>query len=203
MDYEREITREINKDIKTGNVFGINFKKIIGFLITYVIVLFYIPYYLYFNASDTVFITYFANVDIVANILSVNFPEYFKAFYDIEPSTVLHYISFNVIGIVALTGIFTHGISLKNKKRYSDISILITLIIMSVVTWTLPTQLIPYMVSQVKTKYKITDASRDVLITTLISLSFISIEGLLIWLIVDKKMLFSGNNWLHKVKFRF
>tara|TARA_Y100000780_G_C13694333_1_gene420829 strand:+ start:5995 stop:6537 length:543 start_codon:yes stop_codon:yes gene_type:complete len=178
-------------------------KQLIGFLITYFGILFYIPYYLYFNAHNTLFLTYFANVDIVTNILSINFPEYFGQVYDIDPKNVSQYVSFNFISIIALSGIFMHGISLKNENVYSDIAILITLIIMAIVTWTLPTQLIPYAVKRLKETYNIKDTSKDILITTLISLIFIVLEGILIHLIVEKNILFKNNKWLHNIKFEF
>jgi hypothetical protein len=178
-------------------------KPFIGFIFTYVIVLFYIPYYLYFYAHNTLFLTYFANVDIVTNILSINFPDFFKNVYDINPTNIHQYISYNIISIVALSGIFIHGISLKNNNIYSDISILITLIIMSIITWTLPTQLIPYLVKYIKNTYKINDTSYDVIITTIISLFFIFLEGILIHLIVDKNILFKHNKWMHNIKFKF
>ena len=178
-------------------------KHLIGFLITYFGILFYIPYYLYFNAHNTLFLTYFANVDIVTNILSINFPEYFGQVYDINPSDINQYLSYNIISIIALSGIFIHGISLKNENVYSDIAILITLIIMAIVTWTLPTQLIPYIVKKIKEQYKINDTSKDVLITTIISLCFILLEGLLIHLIVENDILFKKGSSIHNIKFKF
>jgi hypothetical protein len=177
-------------------------KNVIGFIIIYPIVLFIIPYYLYFNAHNTLFLTYFANVDIIANILSINFPSYFKNYYDIDPEGISQYVSYNAISIAALSGIFIHGIGLKNTNRHSDLAILATLILMSIITWTLPTQLIPYITKKIKEYYNIKDKTYDILITTLVSLFFIVIEGILIHLLVYDNRFFK-NTFIQNVKFKF
>ena len=182
-------------------------KSIIGFIVMYFIVITYIPYFLFFYAHNTLFLTYFANVDIIANILSINFPSYFKNVYDINPKNVFQYISFNVISLVALSGIFIHGIGLKNEKTHNDISILLSLVLMSIITWTLPTQLIPYLSNKVKTYIKTytkkdkIDETYDILITSIISLLFIVLEGILIHLFIDKNKLFTNNKTIQNIDF--
>lgn len=178
-------------------------KSIIGHIIIYFVFILYIPYFLFINAHNTLFLTYFANVDIVSNILSINFPSYFKNVYDISPQNVYQYISFNIISLVALSGIFIRGIGLKNKGTHNDISILMSLVLMSIITWTLPTQLIPYLTNKVKTYFKISDSDKtyDILITTIISLTFIVLEGMLIHLLVDKNKLFRNNKYIQNINF--
>lgn len=180
-------------------------KHLIGFFITYIIVLYAVPYYLYYYAHNTLFLTYFANVDIVCNILAINFPSYFKHIYNIDPNNPTQYISYNVISLIALSGIFIHGLSLKNTNNHSDISIFLSMVIMSIVTWTLPTQLIPYLTKQVKQYLKIkeTDKTKDVLITTIISLVFIVGEGILIHLLIDDNRLLKNNKYIQNIEFDF
>lgn len=154
-------------------------KSFIGFIIIYSLVLTTIPYFLFHNTKSYIFITYFANVDIICNILTINFPSYFNEVYDISPDNVRKYISYNIISLIALSGIFIHGISEKNKGD-SDLIVFGSMVIMSVITWTLPTQMIPYIVDKIKNDFKITNIDYDVIITTIVSGIFIVLEGILI-----------------------
>ena len=167
------------------------------------IVTVYIPYYLFKYAHKTLFLTYFANVDIVANILSINFPDYFKNVYDIDPKTLSEYLTYNVISLIALSGIFIHGINYKNKGKHSDMTILSILILMSIITWTLPTQLIPYIENKIKDFYNIKDTTKDILITTLVSLGFIILEGIAIHLLIFENNLLHTKSLFKGVKFDF
>jgi len=58
-------------------------------------------------------------------------------------------------------------------------------------------------VKKIKEQYKINDTSKDVLITTIISLCFILLEGLLIHLIVENDILFKKGSSIHNIKFKF
>ena len=58
-----------------------NKNDVIGFLSLYLIFVFLIPYLTFNYMSFEMFITYFANVDIIANVLSVNYPDYFIKWY--------------------------------------------------------------------------------------------------------------------------
>lgn len=182
------------------NIF--NIKETLGFIIIYFIVICFISYYLYYNAHSTLFLTYFSNVDIVANILSINFPSYFSSIYNIDPKTIFQYISYNIISIVALSGIFINGLGLKNEN-HSDMSILVSMIIMSIITWTLPTQLIPYLENKFKEYFNIKDTLYDVIITTIISLIFVIVEGILIYNFVDIDPIFKNNKYIKNIEFKF
>lgn len=117
-------------------------EDIIGFFVLYVLVVAVIPYLLSQYAPFEVFITYFANVDIVANLLAINFPDYFIKWYSVYNDTLRGYLSFNIIGVVALAGIFYFGLNVKERSKGERWAIMI---VMSIVTWTLPTIGIPYM----------------------------------------------------------
>lgn len=115
---------------------------VVGFIIMYTLVVFIMPYILFNYASFEVFITYFANVDIVANILAVNFPDYFVKWYSVYNDTLRGYLSFNIISVIALSGIFYFGLASKGRSANEKWLIMV---IMSIVTWTLPTLGIPFM----------------------------------------------------------
>jgi len=115
---------------------------VVGFIIMYTLVVFIMPYILFKYASFEVFITYFANVDIVANILAVNFPDYFVKWYSVYNDTLRGYLSFNIISVIALSGIFYFGLTSNGRSTNEKWLIMI---IMSIITWTLPTLGIPLM----------------------------------------------------------
>ena len=117
-------------------------QDIIGFFILYTLFVAILPYILFHYAPFELFITYFANVDIVANLLAVNFPDYFIKWYSVYNDTLRGYLSFNIISVVALSGIFYFGLVAKGRSTKEKWAIMI---IMSIVTWTLPTLGIPFM----------------------------------------------------------
>lgn len=164
-------------------------KDITGFIILFLVFIFVIPYLLFKYTSFAIFITYFANVDIIANILAINFPAHFHHLYDpLIQRTLWQYISFNLLSLIALTGIFLAGIHTKGLTKTERI---ITMIIMAIITWTLPTQGIPYLNNKVQKYLKLDgilkkeeDKRTGVVLTVLISLGFIFLEYLLISLIV-------------------
>jgi len=151
-----------------------------------------IPYYLYNNAPFSFFLTYFANVDIVSNILTITFPEYFSHIYNINPDTIFEYISYNIISIVSLSGIFIYGINEKNKKKRSDLRILASMIVMSIITWTLPTNGIPYITNKIIDIYKNTPLYNtnskfyNIIISSGVSIMFILLEGIIIHTFISR-----------------
>lgn len=178
-------------------------KSTLGFIIIYGIVLIAIPYYLIKKSYDTIFLTYFANVDIISNILAINFPSYFKNAYNFDPSGLGQNISYNIISLVALSGIFIHGLSEKNKK-VNDINIFVSMVIMAIITWTLPTKLVPYLVSKFNNIFNIkNDPDIDIIITTLISSGFLILEGILIYLYLNYKTLLPHHDYLQNLRFKF
>jgi len=133
---------EIPKRLKDELQTPYDKEDVIGFFVLYVLVVAIIPYLLSQYAPFEIFITYFANVDIVANLLAVNFPDYFVKWYSVYNDTLRGYVSFNIIGVVALAGIFYFGLNVKQRSIHERWAIMV---IMAIVTWTLPTIGIPYM----------------------------------------------------------
>ena len=156
----------------------------VGFMLLYILVIFVVPYILFHHASFEVFVTYFANVDIVANLLAINFPDYFIKWYSVYNDTLRGYISFNTISVIALSGIFYFGLTARGRTRRERWAIMI---IMSIVTWTLPTLGIPYMNNRIEQFLQENDHvspekydTYRLLITVAISFLFLQVERLLI-----------------------
>jgi hypothetical protein len=128
-------------------------KIIIGFVLVYVIILYIIPHILYKFAKFTTFITYIANVDLISNVLATNIPSYFKYTYDSTSKTLLGYLSYNIISLYALSGIFLYGLQLKLVGHSNSIAFK-SMIAVSIITFTLPTLLIPYLTRFIKKQAK-------------------------------------------------
>lgn len=165
-----------------------------GLAVVYGLVVYLIPRYLFKYATFTLFLTWFANVDVIANILKLNFPKYFKAVYNDEPESLFEYISFNLLGVIALSGIFIYG--LRNQSRDKLVTFL-SMVVMLVVTWVLPTSGIPF-ISKKLDNYLVkenldNDPERHeafkILLTTGTSLGFLLVEYLII------------HNFIHHFKF--
>ena len=124
-------------------------KQIFGFFFTYIIIIYSISHYLYRYAPFSRFITYIANVDLIANVLSTNFPDYFKLVYNSSPESIIGYMSFNIISLIALSGVFLYGLQLK-LIGYSNIITFRSMIVVAIITYTLPTMLIPYLTKYLK-----------------------------------------------------
>lgn len=166
-------------------------QEFIGAIIIYIGVIVIIPYLLFKYLPFSLFITWFANVDIVANVLSINWPEYFKKVYDINPKTLMEYLSYNVISLVALSGIFIHGL---RQHKENKLKTLVIMIVMSIITWTLPTQGIPlvnkkideYIISHNEHIDHDSFKREKFLITILVSLCFILAEWIVIHYFIGK-----------------
>lgn len=176
-------------------------KNAIGFIVIYVFVLVVIPCHLYNNFDIAIFLTYFANVDIIANNLAINFPSYFNEIYDIHPKTIFENISYNIISLVALSGIFIYGLNSKNNTNLSDVDILVAMIIMSIVTWTMPTKLIPYLFDNVKKWFSFKSDEFDVFLTTVISTLFILFEFIIIHFTLQFLKFYDRTTFLGDFKF--
>ena len=124
-------------------------KIIIGFFIVYVIILYVIPHLLYKFAKFTTFITYIANVDLIANVLATNIPDYFKYTYNDQSKSLLGYLSFNILSLYSLSGIFLYGLQLK-LVGHNNSTAFKSMIAVSIITFTLPTLLIPYLTRYIK-----------------------------------------------------
>jgi hypothetical protein len=176
-------------------------KNAVGFIVIYVFVLVVIPRHIYNNFDIAIFLTYFANVDIIANNLAINFPSYFNEIYDIHPKTIFENISYNIISLVALSGIFIYGLNSKNNSNLSDVDILVAMVIMSIVTWTMPTQLIPYLFDNVKKWFSFKNDEFDVFLTTIISTLFILFEFIIIHFTLQFLKFYDRTTFLGDFKF--
>jgi len=162
-----------------------HYEQIIGAIIIYILVMMIIPYFLFKYAPFVLFITWFANVDIVSNILTIGFPNYFKNVYNINSKTLLSYISYNIISLVALSGIFMAGIKSTNQTE-NDFKTFAKMVIMSIVTWVLPTQGIPYLTKKTIQRVRHTELHKtypkltEIVASSLISVSFIILEAIII-----------------------
>lgn len=198
MQQQYEI-KNTEKEVEDGLIHLI--KNAIGFIVIYVFVLVVIPCHLYNNFDIAIFLTYFANVDIIANNLAINFPSYFNEIYDIHPKTIFENISYNIISLVALSGIFIYGLNSKNNTNLSDVDILVAMIIMSIVTWTMPTKLIPYLFDNVKKWFSFKSDEFDVLLTTVISTLFILFEFIIIHFTLQFLKFYDRTTFLGDFKF--
>lgn len=178
-------------------------KEIFSLLILYIGVIIYIPYLLYKSKYKYIFLIYLANVDIIANILRINFNSYFNNLYNPNYNTILQYISYNLISLIALSGIFIYGINLKNKNK-NDVVILLSMLIMSLITWTLPTQGIPYITNKIidyiekkniKNYFNEYIFIDKVFISSITSITFLIVEYILLHTLIF------GNKYLHSIYF--
>jgi len=172
MSNEKKLKKHIHSKIK----------DIIGFFILYVVIILIVPYTLKKYAAFPVFATYFANIDIIANILSLNYPDYFHHFYDpFYKESLKNYLSFNLISIISLSGIFLVGLRHDSKHIEEKIAIMT---IMSIITWTLPTEGLPllnkkvnnYLVSSGYLTENHKQKDREIALTIFTSLIFIVLE---------------------------
>tara|TARA_B100001758_G_scaffold205320_1_gene185551 strand:+ start:7423 stop:8058 length:636 start_codon:yes stop_codon:yes gene_type:complete len=184
--------------------------QIIGFIFVYSIIIYLVPHILYKYAPFTRFITYIANVDLIANVLATNYPDYFKLVYNIDPKSIIGYVSFNIISLIALSGIFLYGLQLK-LIGYTNNTTFRSMIMVAIITYTLPTMLIPYLTKYVnkfskhialhyiegshltkseKTKdielTKVTIKNISIIVSSVIALAFIFLEGYVIENLIHK-----------------
>jgi len=117
-------------------------KQIGGLAIFYIIVVgLGVPFFFHYTKFST-FILFLANVDLIANTLSTSFPDFFEVTYNPNPDSLFTYLSFNIISLIALAGIFMYGLQMKVLGR-SDWVTFESMVVVSIVTYTLPTALIP------------------------------------------------------------
>lgn len=117
---------------------------------------------------------YLPSVDLIANALKASgYPDYFQDVYDPSPKDMLTYASTNTISAIALVGVLwqTHNFYVQTNKKYLTI---IKFLIMIVVTFLIPTQLIPVIISKIKENEAIKHE------TTVYVLSFILIAVILL-----------------------
>mgnify|MGYP003980988749 CR=1 FL=1 len=130
------------KDIVDTVFPHLNIKSFLGLLFIYLIVLCSGIYISFHYFTITRFLLYLSNVDLLSNTLATAFPDVFKLAYNPDPDSLISYLSYNTISMIALTGIFIAGLHMKSVGK-SDAIALQSMIIVGIVTYTLPTNLIP------------------------------------------------------------
>ena len=132
LKYKKYISNKYEKNLS---------KQIVGIIILYSIIYFIIPFS-YENLNYYVFITLFANVDVLSDIFSTSFPDWFDYAYSIDPKNIFSIISTNIISFIAILGIFTEGSRI--SYNYGIEVGLSAMIIMFLITYLLPIFIIPY-----------------------------------------------------------
>lgn len=154
------------------------FKRLFGFVVIYGFILSTIPYYLSLNAPLSIFFAFIVNVDIICNVLAINYPTIFGPFYNPNFKTISEYLSYNIVSLVSLSGIFIYGIY-HSKQQVSDKAVFASLITMAVLTFILPTQGIPYMTRYVLSNDKSLKPYK-LEVTSIISSIFVFVEWFII-----------------------
>ena len=103
---------------------------------------------------------YLPSVDLIANSLkAAGYPDYFQDVYDPSPKNMWTYASTNTVSAIALIGVLwqTYDFYIETNKKYLTV---IKFLIMVVITFLIPTQLIPVIINKIKEneaiKHKIT-----------------------------------------------
>jgi hypothetical protein len=124
----------------------------IGTISWYIVFIVLIPFLIVRIKGFNALKYYLPVVDLIANIFSVSGPKnnrLFKDLYSLSPSNIIAFVSTNFINLLALTGVAWNGIyiAMKNKNMMEGI---IVAIIMYTITYLIPTQGIPFMVSHLQ-----------------------------------------------------
>lgn len=93
-------------------------------------------YYIFHNHPFSVFVAYFANVDLIARALTHAFPEIFDDIWARDADNIIEYLSTRVIDLIALSGVFIHGVMV--NKYVSDLQTILTMVGLAIVTFTFP-----------------------------------------------------------------
>ena len=152
------------------------FKRLIGFVIVYVFFICMLIPFLFYNIPFWAFTIYVCNIDQIALALSVSFPEYFDYLYNDDSDDLWTDISFHIIKLVSLTGIFLYGLQMKKKGR-KDIIVLEGMIAIAIITYTMPEYLMPRL-TNILTKYIHDIKYSNIVVSTIIILFFILLESI-------------------------
>ena len=152
------------------------FKRLIGFVVVYVFFICMLIPFLFYNIPFWAFTIYVCNIDQIALALSVSFPEYFDYLYNDDSDDLWTDISFHIIKLVSLTGIFLYGLQMKKKGR-KDIIVLEGMITIAIITYTMPEYLMPRL-TNILTKYIHDIKYSNIVVSTIIILFFILLESI-------------------------
>ena len=150
-------------------------KKYVIFFSWYVVFLFIIPKIISKIYSFDTLRKYFPTVDLLANVFATVFPQYYFELYSSSPFNLTSFISTNFISLLALMGVSWNGIHY--YKKYKDMWFVIKLtLIMFLVTYLLPTQIIPFVIKHLDYRLDITSKVISFVSGLLFVLLLVSIE---------------------------
>ncbi len=120
----------------------------------YIIFIFLIPYFIKSMYSFDMLRFYLPVLDLIANIFasSGSFDRIFKDLYSLSPHNIVSFLSTNFINLVALVGVSWNGILHAFKRKNLWVGVTVT-IFMYLITYLIPTQMIPYVIGHVHGKY--------------------------------------------------
>lgn len=117
----------------------------------YIIFLFIIPSFIKNTYSFDNLKYYLPMVDLIANSFSASGgpDSLFKNLYSLSPYNLISFLSTNFINLVALLGVSWNGIShaFRHKSLWTGVTVTM---FMYIITYLIPTQMIPYVVDKVQ-----------------------------------------------------
>lgn len=155
-----------------------NYKDALGFIFIYGIVIGLLIPIMYIIAPFWLFIIYITNIDQITLALSVSFPDYFKNVYDDEANFLIPDISFHLIKIISLIGIFLYGLQMKLVGR-KDMEVLEGMIFITIITYTLPDFFLPHLTKALNNNAHTIKYSK-IIISFFILASFIIFESIIL-----------------------
>ena len=120
----------------------------------YIIFMIIIPYLIKSIYSFDMLRFYLPVIDLIANIFasSGRFDRSFKDLYSLSPNNLISFLSTNFINLVALTGVSWNGIlhAFERNDLWFGVT---TTIFMYIMTYLVPTQMIPYIIRRVHQRF--------------------------------------------------
>lgn len=119
----------------------------------YIVFLAIIPYFIRHLHSFDNLRFYFPVIDLIANAFSASggVDSLFKDLYSLSPNNIISFLSTNFINLIALMGVSWNGIL--HAFHYNSLWVGVTVtLFMYLITYLIPTQMIPYVVDKVQTK---------------------------------------------------
>lgn len=119
------------------------FKVLFGIIFFYGVVVYGGLSLLYKVASFSLFMVILANVDMVAEILAYSIPSIFSQIYDPDTKTILSFFSFNLVCIIAISGVLLNGLIMLSHGTHKIHEVYFAMVVSYLVTFLIPTNLIP------------------------------------------------------------
>ena len=122
-------------------------------IVWYIIFLAIIPYIIKKFYGFNTLRFYFPMIDLFANSFSASggYNSIFKDLYSLSPNNIISFLSTNFINLIALMGVSWNGILHAFHHKNIWIGVSITLL-MYIITYLAPTQMIPYVITKVQNK---------------------------------------------------